>query len=124
MSGFELGQRVAYSTHLQRRDTLPGEFNDKYNKFWSTHPGPGLEKEPWAGGEGIIVGKRQLSNGYVWWPYSEGGAEYQRAESFTAWLVAFDLNRKPVHVLPEHITALPEPAQAPENAGSVQPVLQ
>lgn len=117
MSGFELGQRVAYSTHLQRRHARPGEFLGP-EKLWSTHPGPGLEKEQWPGGEGIIIGKRQLANGNVVYRYDEGGGDFEATERFTAYLVAFDLRRSPVYVMPEHITALPE------NTGSVQPVLQ
>lgn len=122
LAKFELGQRVAYSTFLRRH------YNDHHKRLC------GKPKKEWTtanygdvlnpGGEGVIVGKRTLSNGDVVYPYEEGGGEYIRKESFTAYLVAYALHRSPVYVMPEHITALPEPAQAPENTGSVQPVLQ
>lgn len=110
-----LGQRVAYSTHVTRgmdvkkhaeragtvyrRSTMP--------KCWSTEAWPGKDHD---GGEGIIVGKRTLSDGLV--VYGNGydeGTTYEPERHFTAWLVAFDLRRKPVYVLPEHLTALVQP---------------
>lgn len=107
---FELGQRVAYSEHIRRRDTGPGEFDfDKPNRIWSTNGGPfsgtGWEEHRWPGGEGVIVGKRTLSNGRASWQ-EEGYTQYTIKETFIAYLIAYDLRRKPVHVLPEHITAL------------------
>lgn len=104
MSGFQLGHRVRFSTHIRRRHSMPGEF-DGPNRLWSTHPGPGLEHQPWKGGEGIIVGRRTLSNGNADWFYDEA-ATYTSKDSFTAYVVAFDLHRKPVHVLPEHLEVI------------------
>lgn len=105
MSDFQLGQRVAYSTHVRRRHARPGEFLGP-QRIWSTNPGPGiLQDNLWDGGEGVIVGKRTLSDGNVTY-YGDAPGEYVPSKTFTAWLIAYDLQRKPVHVLPEHITAL------------------
>lgn len=105
MNEYQLGQRVRYSTHIQRRHSRPGEFLGP-NRIWSTHAGPGMEDKPFKGGEGIVIGKRTLTHGNTtyWGDYSE----YTPAKTFTAWLVAFDLRRKPVHVLPEHISIIDE----------------
>lgn len=107
MSGFQLGQRVRFSTHLRRRSAGPGEFLGP-DKIWSANAGPfsgpDWEEHRWPGGEGVIVGKRTISNGDVNYRYDEG-SDYVAAEYFTAYLIAYDLYRKPVHVLPEHITA-------------------
>lgn len=97
---FRLGERVAYTEHLRRRAAQPGEF-DGPDKIWSNNHGP----HRWPGGEGVIVGKRTLSNGNTHYGYDEG-TTYLQTEHFTAYLIAYDLHRKPVHVLPEHITAL------------------
>lgn len=101
---FALGQRVTYSEHIRRRSAQPGEFLGP-NKIWSNSLGPlYLEGHRWPGGEGVIVGKRTLSNGNTRWLGEDDGNGYEPTEHFTAYLVAYDLRRKPVHVLPEHIT--------------------
>jgi len=100
MRDIELGQRVRYSEHIRRRHSRPGEFLGP-NRIWSNHGGPGLDDQPWEGGEGVIVGKRTLTEGNTYW-HGES-TEYTPTRSFTAYLIAFDLRRKPVHVLPEHI---------------------
>lgn len=108
MSGeFTLGQRVAYSEHIRRRASRPGESGGP-DKIWSNNPGPGLDDQHWPGGKGIIVGKRTLSNGNTRWMGEDAGYIYDSLEHFTAYLIAYDLQRKPVHVLPEHITAMNE----------------
>lgn len=106
MSGFALGQRVKYAEHIRRRNSRPGEFLGP-DRIWSSHAGPGMEKHKWPGGEGIIVGRRTLSNGVNHYNGYDEPIVYEPTERFTAWLVAFDLHRKPVHVLPEHITPIP-----------------
>ena len=59
-------------------------------------------------GEGVIVQRATLQ---------QGGTSYEGYDEPACWLdhgttraykVAFDINRTPVHVLPEHITALEE----------------
>lgn len=115
MSGeFTLGQRVKFTRPMKRRNIptrtvgvdgtvggAPYRHNLSINKEWQ-----GNEFAPER--EGIIVGKRTLSNGYAQW--EEYGTEYTAAEHFTAWMIVTDLRSAPVHVLPEHITALDLPA--------------
>lgn len=95
MNDYQLGQKVAYTTHIERRSSRPGEFTGP-ERLWSTKSGPGMPDRP--AGEGIIVGKRTLTNGDV-----DYDRNYFPTERFAAYLVAFDLRRKPVYVLPEHI---------------------
>lgn len=104
MSDFQLGQHVTYTEHLRRRSAQPGEFMGP-ERLWSNSWGPLYrEDHRWPGGKGIIVGKRTLSNGNTRWLGEDGGNGYEPVESFTAYLIAYDLHRRPVHVLPEHIT--------------------
>lgn len=102
MTEFQLGQRVRFTTHLRRR--LGNKGTDEHRKVWSTtgrYPTAGEH----PGGEGIIVGKRKLANGdREWW--DEAGYIFLPKEYLDAYLVAFDLHRKPVHVLPEHLTPI------------------
>ncbi|WP_461169295.1 hypothetical protein [Arthrobacter sp. Z1-15] len=106
MSDFQLGQRVTYSEHLRRREAGTGEFGLRPDRLWSSNAGhfsgEGWEEHRWPGGEGVIVGKRTLSNGTANW-LGDGGTEYVPTWHFTAYLIAHNLHRKPVYVLPEHI---------------------
>lgn len=104
LKDFQLGQRVKFSTHLQRR--LGNKGTDEHRKVWSTtgrYPSSGEH----FGGEGVIVGKRKLANGDRYWE-EDYGYIFEPKEYLNAWLVAWDLHRKPVHVLPEHLTPLEE----------------
>jgi hypothetical protein len=56
--------------------------------------------------EGIIVGKRTLSDGEVQYTY-DSGVIYRQKSTFTAWLVATDIHRKPVLVWPKDIQERP-----------------
>lgn len=123
MSGFNLGQRVRYTHELHRARVQLREIavTEKYGDREVEHQRP-INKEwlPLARLqpiEGIVVGKRTLSNGHSYFESGYDtyfGAEqggnwiWEPAESFTAWLVVKDLHSKPVHVLPEHITAIAE----------------
>jgi monoamine oxidase len=115
VSEFKLGQRVRFTRPMARRPvggrniTVTEGLGDRtwererfINRAW--------EPDPYAPErEGIIIGKRTLSNGHHYWEsegYGEGYWINEPAEHFTAYLIAFDLHRKPVHVLPEHITSL------------------
>ena len=103
MSGFTLGQRVRYTEHI-KRTSRRWEDKTKPDRYWTGEYYPGAR---YPGGEGIIVGKRTLTDGDVI-NMGEGGSSYQKFRHFTAYLVVSDLRRKPVHVLPEHITPLEE----------------
>lgn len=104
MSDFQLGQRVRFVQHL-RRVWGVGNMNGS-PKLWE--PTPDLGERTTPPREGIIIGKRTLSNGH--WTY--GGYEdpgyYTAKEHFTAYMVVTDLRSAPVHVLPHHITPLEE----------------
>lgn len=104
MSGFALGQRVKFSEHIRRgapRDWEPEE----PHRRWSGEAYPGAR---YAGGEGIITGKRTVSEGNVIWNGRDEPTQYCPTRYFTVYLVVTHLRSAPVHVLPEHITALEE----------------
>lgn len=114
MTDYQLGQRVRFTHPMVRRSiptrTIKVEETIVTGGASYTH-NLSINKE-WQGNqfaepaEGIIVGKRKLSNGYRQW--EEWGNQYSPAEYFTAWIVVKNLRSAPVHVLPEHITALEE----------------
>lgn len=101
---FGLGDRVTFTRELARRST-----DDWSGRIWEPL---GEYGEPV---EGVIVGKRTLNNGkFENEPAGHDGGygffsgptvtHYVTTESFTAYLVAYDLYRKPVYALPEHIS--------------------
>lgn len=104
---YELGQRVRYAEHIVRRGARDWEPAEPH-LLWSGEAYPGKRLD---GGEGIIIGKRTLTEGNVIWHGPEDGSEYKATKHFAAYIIAFDLHRKPVHVLPEHITPLSEEAK-------------
>jgi hypothetical protein len=60
-----------------------------------------------AEGEGVIVQRATLQQGGTLWDSDpEEGRVWMDHGTTRAYKVAFDINRTPVHVLPEHITAL------------------
>ena len=105
MSDYQLGQRVRFSEHIKRTSKQEWE-KDKPDRFWTGEDYPGKRL---AGGEGIIIGKRTLTEGNVINDsYDDGWGSvyittYAKTRHFTAWLVVKDLRSKPVHVLPEHL---------------------
>ena len=103
MSGFTLGQRVRFAEHIKRGGPRYWEPEEPHRR-WTGEAYPGAR---YAGGEGIIIGKRTLSNGNVDY-IPDVGTIYFQQESFTAYLVVTSLRSAPVHVLPEHITPLEE----------------
>jgi hypothetical protein len=109
MSDFALGQRVKFS-HVLVRD---GRWDDKervHVRRWD----PVDLTESSLVREGVIVGKRTLSNGHVERVTESdgyGGSVYTHSEwwgkhYFRAYMVVETLRTKPVYVLPEHIEAL------------------
>lgn len=109
MTDYALGQRVAYTEHLIRRSQFSDNtFHPDVLKVWTSESYPGHKT---AGGEGVIIGKRTLTNGRNHYSGYDEPITFIPKERFSAYLVAFDLRRKPVYVLPEHITALEEPCQ-------------
>lgn len=96
-----LGARVHfdYSDILRRDEVRGGAFtNTPVRKEW--------RKTQWGKRgnvrTGIIVGVRTLSNGVIEWNYEEP-IQFYPDLYFTAYLVAFDLRRKPVYLLPDDV---------------------
>lgn len=92
-----LGTKVRFHTFLKRswieaqRENSYGRYQ---NKVWFPTDGPIHE--------GIVIGKRTLSNGLRDW----GGGDnisYSPTEYLAAYLVVFDLRRAPVPVRPEDL---------------------
>lgn len=109
---YAFGDRVIFTRSLNRRATSrkvvsPSEWGDQHRyrvyKEWTT--------ERWWGDAygtedprpGIIIGKRTLANGYANYDY-DSGTTFEPDQHVTAYVIAYDLHRKPVYVLPEHIT--------------------
>jgi hypothetical protein len=101
MSGFILGQRVRFAEHI-KRTAKAWHDTTKPDRYWTGESWPGARN---AGGEGIVIGKRTLSDGNVVYLGEEGNA-YEQTRHFTAYLIVTSLHSAPVHVLPEHITAV------------------
>lgn len=86
---FSLGQKVRFKNPLKRRWESPN------TKKWVT--------DVWdsAYRNGVVVGKRTLSNGTVSSGYD--GSEYMPKETFSALIISFDMHRKPVKVRIEDV---------------------
>lgn len=78
----------------------------KRKKEWKKHPKwefPNvIEHKSWESlsysqGEGIVIGKRTLSNGYNEY-HPETGNIFHPQEHFQAYLVAVDMRKNPVYV--------------------------
>lgn len=91
-----LGQKVRFSIHLERDWRVPtGEnaWGRFAMKVWQAVAGPIRE--------GIVVGVRTLSNGKR--DMGEDYANYTAKEHFKAYIVAYDMRRKPMMVRPEDL---------------------
>lgn len=53
--------------------------------------------------EGVVVGERILANGTVEYGGWDGSTEFYPTGHFKAYLIAFDMRRKPVYVRPEDV---------------------
>ena len=105
MSDYTLGQRVRFAEDLHRKTVVGEGYYADVTKVWTGELYPGKRR---AGGEGIIIGRRTLSNGKNNYPGYDEPIEYKATEFFPAYLIVTSLRSAPVHVLPEHITALEE----------------
>lgn len=92
-----LGTKVRFHTYLRRgtlesrRENFSGYYRDK---VWFPTDGPIRE--------GIVVGRRTLSNGQREWE-DEVGYSYTPTASFPAYIVAYDLHRAHINVRPEDL---------------------
>lgn len=102
-----LGCRVAfdYSDIIYRQQVKPDMFQhpirEPFRKKW-------LKTEWVKRGNhryGVLVGIRTLSDGTIDWSFDEPVTFYPETY-FTAYLVAFDLRRKPVFLLPDDVEVL------------------
>lgn len=106
MSDFALGDRVAFRRFLFR--TQRYDVNNAGTRLrvkrWDPLAMPGLTETEME--TGLVMGRRTLSNGEVRAGYSDEPAQYMGRHYFRAYLVAYDLLRNPVLVLPDDLTAV------------------
>lgn len=107
MNNWKLGDRCRFSHRLNkqtwdpethRRFTIDGTFDGATEKRWVPVP---------AQHEGVIVGQRTVQNNWVDWIGYDGGSCAVPTKYISAYLVAYDLRKNPVYVLPEHMERTP-----------------
>ena len=81
--------------------SLPDGKRGGYLKVWRVNPYLKPGEHPMSG---IVVGVRTLSDGAATWDYADEPIVYHPEVHFTAYLIAYDLHRKPVFLLPESVT--------------------
>lgn len=107
----KFGMRVRSGVELVRRtgkrEPKPGQ--SPLHKFWATEKivDTNYPHQPRTQREGIIIGKRTLSNGGIEYDY-DAGTLFFPEEHFTAYVVAYAMNRKPFLVKREDLTVLDE----------------
>lgn len=108
-----LGDSVTFTWHLTRKyESVPQPAYGR--KVWRTELWPGQpEPEP---REGIVIGVRTLTNGINEYYGYDQPIQYRPKESVKAYLVAYDMRRKPVLVLPEHLRLRDNTPAATEEA--------
>lgn len=111
MSNWKLGDRVKISHRLNKQTWDP----ETYEKF-AIHPYPHdqriiRQEKRWvpvpAQHEGVIVGHRTIQNNWVDWIGDDEGNYAVPTKYISAYLVAYDLRKNPVYVLPEHMERTP-----------------
>ena len=103
MSHPQLGARLRFD---MRDKLIRGEerINDK--SLWAARRV--WRVNPWARSEithGVLVGIRNLSEGVVTSHYGEA-SEYRPDHWVTVYLVAFDIRRNPIYLMPESVQIL------------------
>lgn len=95
----ELGQTVSYSSILERikeHQPIPNTLLIRHTNYW---------KDKRVKGKGIIIGQRTLFNRcYYFSPevgYTDNSKEY-----FKVYIVAYNINKKPVLVRPERLVKI------------------
>ena len=110
MSNWKLGDRVEISHRLNKQTWDP----ETFQRFIITPDriegsAPRTEKR-WVpkpfNAVGVIVGRRTVQNNWVEHDY-EYGSSAVPTKYISAYLVAYDLNKNPVHVLPKHMVRVP-----------------
>lgn len=90
----QLGDPVTFTNVLHR------VFGAKGERTWKEWEWPEAERT------GILTGIRTLSNGVADYNFDDP-TTYEVSDTFTAYIVTFDLRRKPVLVRPERLTVPP-----------------
>lgn len=98
----EFGQRVQFTWTLHRKRSSEHDSRGRWYHMhrwvcqrWETEPEP----KPT---EGIVIGVRTLADGTVTHNY-DSGSEFKPTRHFRAYLIAYDMRRKPVLVLPDYV---------------------
>lgn len=100
---YQLGDRVTFTHTLHRRGRgLPERAWTIVRKEWTVEDYDGHTPPP-NPREGLVIGKRTLVNGDRDYLGFEEGYGFIPREYVTAYVVAYDMRRKPVYVLPEHL---------------------
>lgn len=117
------GQDVEFTRTLVRRGKQESRQDSHgrticpWVKRWESEHYPGQpEPEPTRG---IVVGTRFLANGALGGGSWDEPVSFTTEERFRAYLIAYDLHRKPVLVLPEHITVITPSQNDTENGRDV-----
>lgn len=100
---FKLGQPVAVSRLLQRNsrmEYIKNAFGKREVRRWD--PSPVAFDPP---REGVIVGRRTLSNGHIDPGHYDEPDTYIGVYYFTAYMVCFDIWQKPLFALAEDLEA-------------------
>lgn len=106
MNNWKLGDRVQITHRLTKqtwdpetyeRFTIDGRVTGKTERRWIPRP---------FTREGVIVGRRIVQNNWV-----DSADEYINyavpTKHITTYLVAYDMRKNPVYVLPEHMVRIP-----------------
>lgn len=109
-----LGQKVVFHAKAVRQEKeLPG-IKTRFARFWGRdidRPVLGKDSAKQYPKEGVVVGKRVLKEGeLIWssgeWDYS-GHYDFKQTGSYSVYLIAYDMRKKPVYVFPEDVERLP-----------------
>lgn len=100
-----LGATVTFNLRdvLFRGDGVASNVSGRWPKVWKR-----LSYQPNRVVDGILIGVRTLSEGDVVWAGHDEPTYYQPTDYLTAYLVAYDLRRRPVYLLPGDVTFVPE----------------
>lgn len=92
---WKLGDRVEINAKLMKHETKT-----------KPHPYRMWAPVPMMRTHGVVVGKRVLANNYVHHdPYAMPAAK--ETDKVSAYLIAYDMRKAPIYVLPEHMKRTP-----------------
>lgn len=97
MTRFKLGDRVKFNGVLRKDKS--GEVGSMFIRKWVWKPG--------GDREGVIVGKRVIADNYVVQEVDKLLPSAIDVNRLTVYLVAYDMQKAPVYVLPERLEQIP-----------------